>query len=72
MHGPGFWNLDFGAVKDIPLSERWHTEFRGEAFNLFNHANFNAPVSTVTNVNYGKILTAGDPRVLQLALKLTF
>ena len=72
LWGPGAWNVDFGVVKDIPISEPFHTQFRVEAFNLFNHANFNTPENTRTNPNFGKILSAGDPRVLQLALKLSF
>ena len=49
-------------------------EARGEAFNLTNSVRLNAP-STALNpnfANFGKILSAQDPRILQLALKLVF
>lgn len=59
-------------LKDTKIAERALVQFRFEGFNIFNHANFNNPVNTVTNANFGKILGAGDPRILQLALKLFF
>lgn len=70
--GPGHLNFDMGLVKLIPFTERLGLQFRFEAFNIFNHASFNNPVGTVTNVNFGKITSANDPRVLQFALKLAF
>ncbi len=72
LRGPGFWNVDLGLLKDTQLSERVLLQFRFEGFNVLNHANFNNPVGTVTNANFGKILGAADPRVLQFALKLVF
>jgi hypothetical protein len=72
MRGPGFWNVDMGLMKDTRIREQLLLQFRFEGFNILNHANFNNPVGTVTNANFGKILGASDPRVLQLALKLTF
>ena len=36
-------------------------------FNVLNHTNFNAPVTALNNANFGKILSAGDPRIMQLA-----
>jgi hypothetical protein len=72
LRGPGGWNWDFGLLKSTSITERLRAEFRFEAFNFLNHANFNNPVATVTNSNFGKILGAGSPRVLQFALKLVF
>ena len=46
---------------------------RAEAFNVFNHARFNNPGTSLSNGNtLGQITTAQDPRILQLALKLNF
>ncbi|HEV2246721.1 MAG TPA: TonB-dependent receptor [Terriglobia bacterium] len=72
MRGPGAWNVNFGLLKSTSITERLRAEFRFEAFNFLNHANFNGPNSTVTNSNFGKILGASAPRVLQFALKLVF
>jgi hypothetical protein len=47
-------------------------EFRAEAFNLPNHLNPNNPVAAINNQNFGKILSARDPRIIQLALKVVF
>lgn len=43
--GPGYWNLDLGLTKKFDLTERVKLQFRAEAFNAFNHPNFDTPVS---------------------------
>jgi hypothetical protein len=47
-------------------------QFRWEVFNVLNHVNFNAPVTSLNSGNFGRILTAGDPRIMQFALKYEF
>jgi hypothetical protein len=47
-------------------------EARGEAFNVINHTNFADPTTNLSSSNFGRILNAGDPRILQFALKLRF
>ena len=37
LRNPGYWNFDMALYKNIPVSERFHFEFRAEAFNIFNH-----------------------------------
>ncbi len=41
--GPGLATWDFSVLKDLPLKERAHVQFRAEFFNLLNRANFNTP-----------------------------
>ncbi|MDZ4798969.1 MAG: TonB-dependent receptor [Bryobacteraceae bacterium] len=65
-------NFDIGAIKNFSLVEKHRLQFRAEFFNLFNHANLGAPNGNVANLNFGKILTAGSPRVVQVALKYMF
>jgi hypothetical protein len=72
LRGPGLINFDLSTFKRIPVTERVTTEFRAEFFNVLNHANFLNPVANLSNVNFGRILSAGDPRVIQFALKLVF
>jgi hypothetical protein len=76
LEGPGFANLDISMVKGFrlpPLGERGLGEFRFEAFNVFNRTNFGQPNTGITNVNFGKLTgTDGEPRILQLAIKIQF
>ena len=46
-----------------------HLEFRFEAFNLFNRVNLNNPTTTRSSTLFGRITSAGDPRILQLGLR---
>ena len=73
MTGPGVNNWDIGAGKMIALRESMNMQFRADAFNAFNHAQFQNPDSTYTDTNFGKITTvsATDPsREFQFSLKL--
>jgi hypothetical protein len=82
--GPGVLDTDFAVTKRISLIDRGERNvqlvIRGDAFDLFNQANFNQPVSTVGSSTFGLItsgtrFTGGDfgtSRQLQLSMKLTF
>lgn len=76
MIGPGYSNVDYSLVRQFPFGGRWEgssLQFRAEAFNLLNHPNFSAPVSSVNSSSAGRIIsTNGDARIIQLALKWTF
>jgi hypothetical protein len=72
--GPGYANYDMSLTKGWPLrfiGESGRLEYRFEAFNLLNATHLNLPNTGLTNSNFGRILsTDGDPRILQMALKL--
>ena len=70
--GPGLILFDVAAYKDIHLSERFALQWRTEFFNVFNHTNFNAPNTNVGAGGFGTITSAKDPRMGEMALKLTF
>jgi Carboxypeptidase regulatory-like domain len=72
LRGPGFFNTDLGAFKNFTITERLTIQFRAEFFNVFNRANFNNPGTTVSAGGFGNILSARDPRIGQLALKVVF
>jgi len=81
FRGPGFFSYDMGIFKNFPIRDAFGIQFRGELFNAFNHTNFATPntgalgqnpVTTVSSAGFGNILAAGDPRIIQLALKVTF
>jgi hypothetical protein len=64
--------VDFGLVKNARLTRRHLLQFRTEIFNLFNRVNLGNPVNSVSAPNFGQIISAGSPRVIQLALKYSF
>jgi len=72
--GPSRFNFDLALEKATDLvGERLKMMFRVEAFNIFNHTQFQNPGSTqVSDPNLGLVSTTFDPRILQLALRLTF
>ena len=74
LRGPGFAGLDLGLSKrwKMPWGESHNLVFRWEVFNVVNWVNLNAPTTALNNANFGKILSAGDPRIMQLALKFSF
>jgi hypothetical protein len=70
--GPAFTNVDASLMRDFVLTERMRLEFRAESFNVANHPNFGLPVADLNSPNFGQILTANSPRLMQFALKLAF
>jgi hypothetical protein len=54
------------------LREQMNLEFRAEVFNLTNTPPLGAPNIVVASAGFGSITSAGDPRVIQFALKLNF
>ena len=73
--GPGINNCDMTAQKIVSLTESKSLDLRVDAFNVFNHAQFYGPQSVDGNINdptFGYVVSAASPRILQLALKLTF
>jgi len=68
--GPGVNNWDIGAGKLIALRESMDMQFRADAFNAFNHAQFLNPDSNMADTNFGKITTVGPSREFQFSLKL--
>jgi hypothetical protein len=70
--GPGFDDWDLSLLKDFHFTERIYAEFRAEAFNTFNHPHFDNPTTDIQSPTAGQILSAGDPRELQVALKIYF
>jgi hypothetical protein len=68
--GPNFTSLDVSLVKDFAPRERLKLQFRAEAFNLPNHANFNQPASSRASATFGQITGSAAARVMQFAIKL--
>jgi hypothetical protein len=75
FYGPGIDNYDMALLKNLPLTESKSLEFRVEAFNIFNHAQFYGPTSVDGNINsssFGQVVSAAAPRLMQVALKFNF
>jgi outer membrane receptor protein involved in Fe transport len=73
LRGPGRTNFDIALAKTTPLyKERVKLEFRAEAFNVLNHAEFNSPTTSINSSLFGQITDTGDPRIIQLAARITF
>jgi len=75
--GPDVINFDFSLFKNGNISgERLKYQFKAEAFNVFNHPSFgymNGPFSTgVLSGQFGRVQNVGDPRQLQLGLRVIF
>jgi len=71
--GPSFFQFDVALVRQFAIRERQRFEVRGEAFNLTNSVHFNNPGTTLsTPSTFGSILSAQDPRIMQLAMKYLF
>ncbi len=72
--GPDFVNTDFSVIKQFALPRKeMGLNFRAEFFNLFNHAQFGSPVNDVSASGFGSVnSTVNNPRLIQLALKLSF
>lgn len=74
--GPDFVNSDFSVIKDFALA--WHEHgaglnFRAEFFNLFNHPEYGMPINDINAPGFGAVnSTVNNPRLVQLALKLSF
>ncbi|MEW5974270.1 MAG: carboxypeptidase regulatory-like domain-containing protein [Acidobacteriota bacterium] len=72
LDAPGIATVDFGLNKDFQIHESHTIQFRSEFFNLFNRVNLGGPNTTQNSVNFGKIFSARDPRVIQFGLKYRF
>ncbi len=73
LRGPGAVRADASIFRSFPLTERYHLEFRAEAFNVPNHPQFNNPSSNVNGANFGMITSAQPTeRQLRFGLRLGF
>lgn len=80
IRGPGQNNVDLSLAKTFAIYERLHSEFRADAFNAFNHTQWNgaqtifpyAAVGNYGNIPFGQVTGAREARILQIGLKLAF
>jgi hypothetical protein len=70
--GPRYVDWDGALVRMFPIHEQINLMFRAEYFNLLNHTNLLDPTTTLSSGGFGSITSANDPRIAQLALRLSF
>lgn len=85
--GPNYMDFDMALYKTFAVGERFKFGLGAQAFNVFNHPNFNLPDAELGSPQFGQILgMQGVPtspygnflgfdssvRVVQLSLKLNF
>ena len=63
---------DVAVTRTFKVGPAQTLQFRWEIFNVINHVNFNAPITALNSASFGRIQTAGDPRIMQFALKVDF
>jgi hypothetical protein len=72
LRGPGLVTLDAALVRSFQLGAERRLEARLEVYNALNRANLGLPESFVDRPTFGRSLTAGAPRQVQLAVRFTF
>jgi hypothetical protein len=85
LRGPGLFDTDAGIYKNFTAGELVTVQLRAEFFNIFNRANFITPSNStapgyspgslgdiLSGAGFGHILAANDPRIVQLAVKISF
>jgi hypothetical protein len=84
FYSPGLVNFNMGLQKLVALSESKSMQFRVEAFNVFNHAQFFGPEAVDGNIGdqqtcangecsgFGTIINAQPPRLIQVSAKFMF
>jgi hypothetical protein len=70
--GPGSILINMGLTRTFKLRETQNIQFRVESFNVPNHVNPGNPTTAINSQTFGRILSAGDPRIMQIALKYVF
>jgi carboxypeptidase family protein len=72
IKGPGIQRYDLSLFKNIKVTEVVGMQFRLEAFNVFNHTNFQSIDTNLFSGTFGQVLDTHNPRIVQLGLKLNF
>jgi hypothetical protein len=80
VRGPGRQTWNTAIFKTFKFGERMRIQFRAEAYNAFNHTNFNAVDTTIqynaagvnTRTSASNVTSARDPRIMQFALRINF
>ncbi len=81
LRGPGVSNFDASMAKSFRIMERVQLRVRVEAYNAFNHtqfnglntsAQFNPTTGAQTNAAFGSLTSSRSPRTIQLGARISF
>ncbi|MFN3322466.1 MAG: hypothetical protein ACK5AZ_03130 [Bryobacteraceae bacterium] len=72
LRGDVLQTIDMTVAKEFAFAERYRVDFRGEFYNLLNHANFELPGRVMGAADFGAVLSARAARTIQLGLRLSF
>jgi hypothetical protein len=87
IRGPYYWNTDFSIMKHTRVWERVEFVVGAQFYNIFNHPNFDAPVTDTADPRFGQIIRTvsppttlfgsglgadASPRLIQMKLQVTF
>jgi hypothetical protein len=72
LEGPGYRNVNVAIVKRMPFGRQGTLELRAEAFNVFDRINYDLPDAFFGSPTFGRILSARNPRRMQLGIQAGF
>jgi hypothetical protein len=72
VRGPHYRNFDMAIIRRVMFGENRALQLRGEIFNFTNTPPLGAPNVVLGSNGFGSIISAGDPRVIQLGVKFEF
>jgi hypothetical protein len=61
FRGPSFFDMDLALMKDVKIAERMTFSFGAQAFNAFNHPNFDQPINDLGNPSFVQIQSQVGP-----------
>lgn len=61
VYGPHFFDADIALMKDVAINEHVTFSFGAQAYNVFNHPNFDQPVNDISNPLFGSSIAAVGP-----------
>lgn len=72
VRGPSYRAVDLALIRRVPVRSAAALEVRAEIFNVLNTPPLGAPAAVLGAADFGMITSAGDPRVVQVAMKIVF
>ncbi|MBI3210547.1 MAG: TonB-dependent receptor [Candidatus Solibacter usitatus] len=70
--GPSNWGTNLSLAKAFTMAEKYRFQVKADAFSAFNHPLLGNPQTETTSATFGRILTVGGARSMQLSARMTF